>query len=300
MKTLRLFSPALAITAGLMLGFLHQACGSVSYSTPGATYSQNFDSLPSAPENVSLGASPIGWVDDTTTPGASQFSILGWYLYHPTLQTEGGANGHQRMRIGPGSSNTGAFWSFGSSGSTERALGDIGSNTLTPTPPTPPLDIYMGLRLQNDTGVTLERFTLTYNGEQWRDGGTTTTGSLPQTMNFMWSTTATAINDPNDLFTPVAALDFTSPVYGATAGIAVDGNAAGRVNGITAIVTGFSWAPGTDLWLRWDDVNNSGNDHGLAIDDLVFIAEVPEPSVFALLALGGATVLALRRRQAIP
>ena len=208
MKTSSRFSPTLtttaAIIATLALVALPEARGSVSYSTSGSTYSQNFDSLPNTPENVSLGNSPIGWIDDTTTPGASQFSILGWYLYHPTLQAEGGANGHQRMRIGAGTASTGAFMSFGASGSTERALGDIGSNTLTPSPPTPPLDIYIGLRLRNDTAQTLTDFTLTYDGEQWRDGGNSVSGSPPQTMTFMWSTTATAINDPDTLFTPVA------------------------------------------------------------------------------------------------
>ena len=103
MKTLRPLSRTLtisaAIVAALALGALRDARGSESYSIVGSPYSQNFDSLPNSPENTSLGSSPIGWIDDTTTPGASQFSILGWYLYHPTSQTEGGANGHQRMRI---------------------------------------------------------------------------------------------------------------------------------------------------------------------------------------------------------
>jgi hypothetical protein len=284
-----------SIVAALAFATFHQACGSVSYSIVGSTYSQNFDSLPNTPPNTSLGNSPIGWIDDTTSPGTSQFSILGWYLYHPTQQAEGGANGHQRMRIGAGSANTGAFMSFGSSGSTDRALGDIGSNTLTPTPPTPPLDIYIGLRLRNDTAIPLHGFTLTYNGEEWRDGGATTPNA--QTMTFMYSLTATAINDPNSSFATVSALDFTSPIYVNTgSGAAVDGNVAGRVNGITATVTGIYWAPGTDLWLRWDDINHGGNDHGLAIDDLTFSA-IPEPSSFILIGFGVAGLLLRGRRK---
>jgi uncharacterized protein len=240
---------------------------------------------------VSLGASPIGWIDDTTTPGSGQFSILGWYLYHPLPLTEGGANTHQRVRIGAGTATTGAFMSFGSTTSTDRALGDVGSTTLAANGG----DIYIGLRLRNDTGVTLERFTLTYNGEQWRDGGATTPNA--QTMSFMYSTTATAISDLNSAFTMVPTLDFTSPVYVNTGGgAAVNGNTAGLVSGITATVGGFSWAPGTDLWLRWDDISNPGNDHGLAIDDLLFVAEVPEPSTFALLVLGAVGLLAIRHR----
>lgn len=285
-----------AIATMFVIGSSQQALGSQSYSTAGSTYSQSFDSLPNTPANVSLGNSPVGWIDDTTTPGASQFSILGWYLYHPTSQTEGGANGHQRVRIGAGTATTGAFMSFGASGSTERALGDIGSNTLTPTPPAAGTDIYIGLRLHNDTGVVLTDFTLTYDGEQWRDGGAAT--PVAQTMSFGWSTTATAISDPNTSFTSVTALNFVSPVFANTgSGAAVDGNAAGKVAGITATISGMDWEPGTDLWLRWDDPNDVGNDHGLAIDNVSFSAiSVPEPSTLALLGFGMAGLLVFRRR----
>lgn len=296
MKTLPLLSPALVIAANLTLGLLHEACGSVSYSTLGSAYLQDFDSLPNAPENTSLEAlaSPMQWMDDTT-PAAGIISIPGWYLWHPKVPaSENGFNDHQRLRIGPGSQNTGAFWSFGSTGSSERALGDVGSTTIADNPGSGPVDIYIGLRLRNDTGVTLERFTLSYNGEQWRDGGTSTTGSPPQPMDFAWSATATAITDAG--FTTEASLGYVSPVFGGLTGVAVDGNVAGRVNGITATVGGFAWAPGTDLWLRWDDVQNPGNDHGLAIDDVVFSATIPEPSPFGLLALGVTALLARRRR----
>ena len=181
--------------------------------------------------------------------------------------------------------------SFGGAGSTERALGDVGSNTLAPVGG----DIYIGLRLRNDTGFYLTEFTLTYDGEQWRDGGDAVPNA--QTMTFMWSTAATSINDPNSLFTVVPTLNFTSPVFANTgAGAGVDGNVAGRVPGITATVTGINWQPGTDLWLRWDDVNNVGNDHGMAIDN-VSVSAVPEPSAAALAGLGTLVMLMLRRRK---
>ena len=53
----------------------------------------------------------------------------------------------------------------------------------------------------------------------------------------------------------------------------VDGNVAGRVNGITDTVTNFAWAPGTDIWLRWADPQVAGSDDGLAIDDVSFSAD---------------------------
>jgi hypothetical protein len=44
-------------------------------------------------------------------------------------------------------------------------------------------------------------------------------------------------------------------------------------------------------------VNNPNNDHGLAIDDVIFsAAAVPEPSTYALLGIG-ALALWFRRRK---
>lgn len=183
--------------------------------------------------------------------------------------------------------------SFGASASTERALGSIGANTLAAAGTGME---YLGLRLSNQSGLTLDSFTLNYNGEQWRDGGAAT--PVAQSLTFMWSTSATAINDPDTSFTSEAGLNFTSPVFAnLTSGGAVDGNVAGRVAIGPVTVTGISWLPGTDLWLRWTDLNDSGNDHGLAIDDLNFSAlqAVPEPSTFVLLGIGSLAVLFRRR-----
>src|SRR6266545_1264929 len=93
-----------AIVCAMALGLFSTgpARGSIIYSTPGSTYSQNFDTLPITPENVSLGTSPIGWQNDNASPGAGNFSIVGWYLFHPASLSEGGFDGHQRMRIGAG------------------------------------------------------------------------------------------------------------------------------------------------------------------------------------------------------
>lgn len=288
-----------AVGSCVALLFAGQVQAQVSYSTPGSVYSQDFDSLPNSPFNTSLGNSPVGWINDTASPGVGNFSIVGWYLYHPLPLAEGGFNGNQRMRIGAGTANTGGFMSFGTSGSTDRALGDVGSNTLA-GPNAPTNSIWFGLRLQNTTGQTLDSYTLTYNGEQWRDGGSATPNA--QTMNFMWSTTASAISDPNSSFTTESALGFTSLVFAHTGtGAAVDGNSTatggGRLNGITGTVSGLNWANGTDLWLRWEDINNAGNDHGLAIDDLTFTATVPEPSTFLLAGFGLAAWFIFRRQK---
>jgi len=269
--------------------FSIESRAAVMYSTPGSTYTQDFDSLPNTPENVSLGASPAGWTDDNASPGVGNFSIVGWYLYHPTSQTEGGFSGRQRMRIGAGSANTGAFMSFGSSTSTERAMGALNSNTLAPAND----NAYIGARFTNSTGITLTEFTLSYSGEQWRDGGAT--NPVSQSLTFGYKITNGAANLQDTGFTGEAALNFTSPVFTNTgSGAAVNGNVAGKVAIGPVTVTGISWAPGDDLWIRWADLNDAGNDHGLAIDDLSFSA-IPEPASLTLVGMASLGLLIRRR-----
>lgn len=241
----------------------------------GDIYTQNFDSLPNSPENTSL-QSTSPWVQDVT--------LTDWQIWHSGYtSTEGGADGHQRFRIGPGTSSTGSMYSFGSSGSTDRALGCLSSSTIGQG--------RYGLRFLNNTGYTLTEFTLSYVGEQWRDGGATG-GSVAQSAAVGYSYDATDIG--HGTFTDVAELAFTSPTVGATTGTALNGNAAANRVAISHTVSGLEWLPGTLLWIRWNDVDHAGNDHALAVDDLTFTA-APEPMTagLALLAFAG---LLIRRR----
>ncbi len=280
------------VIASLMLASTPVTRASLSYTTAGSTYSQNFDSLPNTPSNASLGNSPTGWTDDNASPGLGNFSIVGWYLYHPTSQTEGGFNGHQRVRVTTGNTTTGAFYSFGSAAApTDRALGDIGSATLAPDGG----NIYIALRISNNTGQTLDSFTVGYTGEQWRDAGVSTA----ETMTFSWSTTATSVSDPPASFNNVAALSWTTPKATGTAAALDGNNAANQVVLSPITVTGLNWASGTDLWLRLTDVQLATlADAGMGIDDFTFSADiaVPEPSTCALLGLG-ALALFIRRRR---
>lgn len=261
--------------------------GAVSYLTPGSTYTQDFTDLPdntvssgNIETTVGLPAGRVayidGWQDDvdaSLTP-ENDLSLIGWYLFHPLSPAEGGNgfNDHQRIRFGTGASNTGSFYGFSTGGPTddEKALGGVNSNTLSAVGES----MFIALRLVNNTGVTLNEFSLNYNGEQWRDG--VASPANPETLSFAYSTVVTPQSwTAGAGYTAVPELDFTAPVNAGDAG--VNGNVAGRVNGIAKTVTGISWAPGTELWLRWRDVNVGGNDDGLAIDDLTFSAAIGTP-----------------------
>lgn len=289
--TLRKNTLPLALVLASLPGLTQAA---ISYATLGSLYQENFDSLPTdAPSggNLQTSAYTTGWVDDSSTVAGTSIGIPGVYLYHPSFLAEGGSNGHQRLRIGPGA-NTGSFWGFSApSTAMDKALGDVGSTTVAGEG----APVFIAIRLVNSTGLALNSFTLTYDGEQWRDGQS----ASPETLSFGYSTVATAGDwFAGAVFTQVAALSFTSPVFNGTSsgGTPVIGNAEGLTSDITSTITGLDWQPDTDLWLRWEDTQLAGNaDDGLAIDNVRFSA-VPEPSSLLLL-LAGAGIAAARRRR---
>ncbi|MCS6845378.1 MAG: ExeM/NucH family extracellular endonuclease [Caldilineales bacterium] len=198
-----------------------------------APYSQNFDTLATS-------GTGITWTDDSTIPG--------WYSTRTTYNA------------GNGSSNAGALYSFGTGTSTERALGSVASGSTG--------TIRYGARFTNDTGGTVTAITVSYTGEQWRNGGNTTQHKL----SFDYQVGATVTSLTAGTWTPVTALDFTGPIATSTAG-ALDGNASANRVAISHTFN-VSIPAGHEIMLRWNDPDDSGADHGLAIDDLTVTATV--------------------------
>ncbi|XAH22102.1 ExeM/NucH family extracellular endonuclease [Xylophilus sp. GW821-FHT01B05] len=229
--------PPLALAALLATS---GAWAQVSFT--GNPYTQNFDTLAASGTN-------IAWANDSTLPG--------WFLFNKDMAAI------TTYVASTGSSSTGSFHSMGTSGSTDRALGSVTSGgAYFGSPASGELAGWIALAARNDTAAAIDGVTLTFNGEQWRNGGNTSA----QKMRLEYG-----LGDTFDTVTTWAAagdrLDWTSPITGATAA-AVDGNAAGRVNNVGGDLRGLDWAPGATLWLRWVANNNPGNDHGLAIDDV--------------------------------
>ncbi len=215
------------------------------------TYTQAFDSLSNS------GASNV-WIDDST--------LEGWYanrtIYQPST----------------GSSNTGSLYSFGNTGSSERALGSVASGGTG--------TIFYGVRFVNDTQDTIDTLDIGYVGEQWRNGGSTTTPSLAQTLDFQYQVDATSLT--NGTWTDDDDLDFTTPVFGTTTASALDGNIAGNHVALSSSLTGLNLAPGQEIWFRWQDINDTNNDHGVAIDTLLVSTGTPIAGI-ALTESGGST-----------
>jgi hypothetical protein len=251
--------------AALLVASLTSANAQVSYATLDSTYSQNFNDL--------FGSVPA---NNTTTAGS--ILPLGWSF------VEAGANANTAIRVDPGTSGTGDTYLYGSTGSNERAFGSFASGSLTSQ---------YGLQLINNSGVTINSFTITYDGEQWKDGGSGT--AVFNTLTFSYAINATSLT--SGTYINDTALNFTALVNNNTADAATDGNNASfRTAGITDTITGITLGVGDSLWLRWTDINDPGNDDGLAIDNFSFTATaVPEPSTMALAGLGLAAILGFRR-----
>lgn len=215
-----------------------------SITTVGAPLTENFDTLAST-------GTGIAWADNATIPG--------WYSSRVTYNS------------GTGSSNAGALYSFGVAGTnpaTDRALGGVASGGTG--------TIFYGARFINNTGNTITSLDISYNGEQWRTGGSSTaTPSVAQTTDFQYQIAnagvITAVNTPSAGWLDHDALDFTSPIFGTTVGAALDGNAAANRTAKASTIS-LTVAPGQEVWLRWRDIDNANNDHGLAVDDLSVIA----------------------------
>jgi hypothetical protein len=292
--------------AGLLAITNPAANAAILYS--GGSYVQNFDTLPNSPHNGNLGVTSAGrgWIDDTASPAEGQFSIAGVYIYHPVVTgppnslDEGGVSGNQRLRASglPTTAASGSFYAYGNGiGTTERALGVVPSDTLTPSNG----EVYMGLRFTNSTSQTLEQFSFSYTGEQWRVAATAAGGPAGnQSLTVDYRLGGTDLHSGTFVEIPLATFD--SPIDTPDGTNHLDGNAPeNRVTGLGATVTGLNWAPGTDLWLRWTAINKAPEtgtgqiaDHGLAIDDLRFSATVPEPSSLLTMILGCLALLSRR------
>jgi len=262
----RIFARRLLAGATLMLVSAPAVAQVTPVSLGSATYSQNFDGL--------------------ATSGTSGALPAGWALAEQGSSTVGKDN---LYAAGTGSSNQGNSYSFGSAGSSDRALGTLTSGTATP--------LVFGAFFTNNLGGTIESLSLDYFGEQWRLSNT-----AADKLTFEYSTNATSLT--NGDWTAFSLLDFASILNGgSSAGTALNGNLAANRTEISAIISGLSILDGGSFAFRWTDLDAPQSDQGLAIDDLKFTAGlesptgVPEPTSWALMIGGfGLAGAALRRR----
>lgn len=193
------------------------------------------------------------------------------------LIAESGTNANANYTASNGALNSGDTYSFGANDADDRAFGGLRSGSLVPL---------FGAYFTNNTGKAITSLKITYTGEQWRLG---TTGRADR-LDFQYSLDATNINTGQ--WIDVDQLDFSSPVTVGTTG-ALDGNATANKTALTHTITGVNIGVGQTFYFKWLDVDVTGSDDGLALDDFTLEVQGPvndntPPTVSSLSPANGA------------
>ena len=235
-------------------------------SLTASPYTQNFDSLGT---NAFAGV-----VSSTTTVQASLGAVAataldGWYV------TKIAGTGTDATPISPdnGTLNSGSAYNYGAASATDRALGLLasGSNTMS-----------MGALITNNTGVALTSISLSMTAEFWRSST-----SNQNTLTFGYGKIAGTITNANFLSAtgagvlPLTALNIVGPAP-VSSNAALDGNVLANQVQFNNVSLPIAIAPGETVFIRWQDVNDDGNDAGLAIDALTITDGSPASSGYAL------------------
>jgi hypothetical protein len=202
----------------------------------GPSYLEDFNALPASGTSNNSSTLPQGWA----------FS-------------EAGTGGTLTYAADNGSLSTGNTYSYGASGNSDRAFGELTSGTVSTT---------LGACFLNDTGLVITSFTIAYTGEMWRLGAA---DAIVDRLDFEFSANATSIvdNGPGVLWTAVNTLDFVSPNNASPAG-AKDGNLAANrtTTAPIAVIPPGGIPAGGVFYIRWlSNANIGGTNDGLAIDD---------------------------------
>src|SRR5688572_24770916 len=134
-NTLSVSKTAAASTANAEV--LALALANVAAGTP---YTQNFNGL------SNTAGSTTNDLNNDPQP------LPGWFLN----EIGGGARDNDQYAVDTGGSNTGDIFSYGSAGSTDRALGSLQSGTVIPS---------FGAQFTNTTGETITELAIAYTGE---------------------------------------------------------------------------------------------------------------------------------------
>ncbi len=232
----------------------------IAYSTAGSTYTQNFSTLPDAGGIAAVtdgtGSNVQGPYDLTSSStgafGAS--GLNGWYAANIAAATA-----PERFAAGEPTTTTGALYDFNDGTAGSQALGMISTTTTASR---------FGALFVNNTGGTLNEFSLSYTGEQWWVNSGSGTS-----LNFSYAVGVTGLPTSVGDGTAVSALGFTAPQSSDSGSTYVDGftTAADQVS-VIGTVTGINWAPGQTLAIFWDKGAGDSSSDGLGITNVSFKA----------------------------
>ncbi|MBX3115386.1 MAG: PEP-CTERM sorting domain-containing protein [Fimbriimonadaceae bacterium] len=263
--------------ATLTLGLVAiSASAQAVYFYTGSPINENFDSLPTS--GTSTGLFTVG--TQTAIPGTTGF--VGTRV--------GGSGSAMNFAANDGGSNSGAMYSYGSGTDSDRALGMLASGSNWGA---------FGFELVNNSGSALTSVSLRFTAEFWRSS-TSVQNVLAATVGVSGGSANSSNFLTDGSMVAFSAFDIVGPAPVASNG-ALDGNlAANQASVIGTFTFNTPLANGDSFFVSWNDVNDAGNDAGLAIDNLTITATtdaVPEPATMAVLAAAGLAAAARRKRK---
>jgi hypothetical protein len=233
------------------------------------SYTQNFDGLGTASIAEAISGTVGAPTSLATATGSSPLS--GWYA----SKIVGTAITATAITADDGNGNSGLVYNYGVTSATDRALGVLASGTST---------MAIGALIKNDTGGAIDGIKVSFTAEFWRSSGGTSAvqnilacaigkvdGGTITTANFLTAGSAA----------PFISGNITGPAA-VTTSAALNGNDAANQSTFTDVVIPLVLAPGETGFVRWSDVNDGGNDAGLAIDNLkmtAVVSSVPTPEL---------------------
>ena len=181
------------------------------------------------------------WVNNSTFPG--------WYIGTGTHR------GYADISGAANSFNSGGYYTYNCGGDAKIGSRGSGSATL----------LYYGVVLRNMTGSTIKSINVTYTGYQM----SLAENGAVNTINFEYITGSTAPSITAATGTNIASLNFSQLQSNATSGSnQVNWYPCTQKRTAMSSCIPVTLANGDYILLRWKDVDDTGNDHHMAIDDV--------------------------------
>jgi len=258
-------------------------------SLTGNSYSQNFQTFGTG--SVTNAVVPaLTMTEASTLTGGG--TVTGWYVYGQGYTT----TNTKWIPQDTGTYNYGGFrsmYSLASGNTGNYAFGAQGSASATP--------LYYGVVIQNNTGADITGATISFEGFMNRYPSSTVNTT---SFSYLISSTALAtaqgalagtFSGSAGSWKAVSGLGFSTP----STGIGAPRDPQNVIQPMlslgnkSAALSGFRWASGAYLYLRWTDLDETGNDATMGVDN--FSISVPAPGALTLLGVAG--VLGARKRR---
>lgn len=234
----------------------------ISITNGNLGFAENFDH---AYTTDSTSFSDLAWTDNATLPG--------WYLYCHAAGTPATVT----IKASLSSTSGGPIYLLSPVDEpTNFMLGARITDANGSSADTPGSGYYFALRLTNNTGATVTRFSLDYTGLQfYRSTGANSNRIVT---SYQIAPASSLANITEGVWTELASLTFTAPQNGSggdPASIATFTKPANHTDYSTD-VTGLAWENGQDLWIRWYINNVPGTDQGVGIDNVNIAVAAPD------------------------